>query len=251
MRYSIGFNTPPCDIRNRGNSGAANGGVRGVGRREWRDCVGVKKYADRHPRLGRMKMALYSQCMGGNSQYEAISRYPELFENIRCMCSPLAPSMSAIFQAFPELRGIARFQELIDLELIRAGAFPAAEMTPRLFAADVKMPVFMWQVLEDSWTKNPEDTQKTFDMLGSREKKLFWIEHTTRRFKDGYSWFGRYPEKVIPFLDKVHVTAAAAFPARRRTVFRMAAAGHVTGMPRPDRNGTPGGGQSCASGPDG
>jgi hypothetical protein len=60
----------------------------------------------------------------------------------------------------------------------------------------------MIQVLKDSWTRNPEDAQKTFDLLGSKEKELFWIENTTRRFKDGYNYFGRHPEKVLAFFDK-------------------------------------------------
>ena len=84
-----------------------------------------------------MKAALFSQCMGGNSQYEAISRHPELFANDLCRCSPLVPSMSAVFQAFSELHGVGQYQELIDLQLLKMGAFPAA---------DVKMPVLMWQV---------------------------------------------------------------------------------------------------------
>jgi uncharacterized protein len=32
-----------------------------------------------------MKIGLYSQCTGGNAQYEAIYRHPDLFENILCM----------------------------------------------------------------------------------------------------------------------------------------------------------------------
>ena len=38
--------------------------------------------------------------------------------------------------------------------------------------------------------------------VGSKEKELIWIEGTTRRFKDGYNWFGRYPDKVLSFLAK-------------------------------------------------
>lgn len=196
------YNILTYDIRNHGNSSAANNGICGIGRWEWRDCVGVKKYVDKHPALGKMTVGLFSQCMGGNSQYEAIHRHPELFQNVKCMCSPLVPSMSAIFQAFSELQGVAQYQELIDLELLKMGAFPAADMTPQLFAASIKMPVLMWQVLEDAWTKNPEDAQKTFDLLGSKDKELIWIEGTTRRFKDGYNYFGRYPEKVLGFLEK-------------------------------------------------
>jgi len=53
------------------------------------------------------------------------------------------------------------------------------------------MPVLMVQVLKASWTRNPEDAQKTFDLLASKDKELFGIEGTTKRFKDGYHHFGR------------------------------------------------------------
>jgi hypothetical protein len=149
-----------------------------------------------------MKVALFSQCLGGVSQYAAISKHPELFANVRCMCSPLVPNMSAVFHAFSELQGVGQYQELIDLELLKMDGFPATDMSGQLWAAGVTMPVLMWQVLEDEWTRNPEDAQKTFDRLGSKEKELVWIEGTTRRFKDGYNWFGRHPERVFAFLDK-------------------------------------------------
>jgi pimeloyl-ACP methyl ester carboxylesterase len=197
-----GYNLLTYDIRNHGNSSAANNGISGIGRWEWRDCVGVKKYVDNHPRLSKMTVGLYSQCMGGNSQYEAIARHPELFANVKCMCSPMVPSMSAIFQAFSELQGVAQYQELIDLELLKMGAFPAADMTPQLFASAITMPNLTIQVRDDAWTRNPEDAQKTFDMLGSKDKEMIWVENTTRRFKDGYNYFGRHPEKVLAFFDK-------------------------------------------------
>jgi len=197
-----GYNVLTYDIRNHGNSGAANNGLSGIGQWEWRDCVGVKKFVNNHPKLSKMKVGLYSQCMGGNSQYHAIHRRPELFANVACMCSPMVVSMEAIYSAFSELYGVSQYQELIDFELLKMGAFVAAEMTPHLWAASVKMPVLMVQVLEDEWTRNPEDAQKTFDLLGSRDKELFWIENTRKRFRDGYNYFGRHPEKIIAFFDK-------------------------------------------------
>lgn len=197
-----GYNVLTYDIRNHGNSSAANGGLSGIGCWEWRDCVGVKRYVDAHPKLSKMTVGLYSQCMGGNSQYHAIHRHPELFDNVRCMVSPMVVSMSAIYDAFSELQGIQQYQELIDLELLKMGAFVAAEMTPHHWAARVKMPVLMVQVLEDEWTRNPEDAQKTFDLLGSDDKELFWIKNTKKRFKDGYNHFGRHPETVLSYLEK-------------------------------------------------
>lgn len=200
-----GYNVLAYDIRNHGQSGSANGGMSGIGHWEWRDCVGVKSYVDAHPELGEMTVGLYSQCMGGNSQYHAIHRRPELFENVKCMVSPMLVSMAAIYDAFSELQGVRQYQELIDLELLKMGGCVAAEMTPHLWASAVKMPVLMVQVLEDAWTRNPEDAQTTFDLLGSEEKKLFWIEDTTRRFRDGYNHFGRHPEKVLEFFDRYMV----------------------------------------------
>src|SRR5262245_31742216 len=128
-----------------------------------------------------MRVALFSQCLGGVSQYAAITKDSELFQNVFCMCSPLVPNMPAIFQAFSELQGVAQYQELIELELLKLGGFPAADMAGEIWAHSVTMPVLMWQVLEDAWSKNPEDAQKTFDKLSSKEKELVWVEHTTRR----------------------------------------------------------------------
>jgi hypothetical protein len=50
--------------------------------------------------------------------------------------------------------------------------------------------------------ENPEVAQKTFDLLGSKDKELFWIEGTTRRFKDGYNYFRMHQEKNISLFDK-------------------------------------------------
>jgi hypothetical protein len=46
-------------------------------------------------------------------------------------------------------------------------------------------------------------------MLGSKEKEMIWVENTIRRFKDGYNYLGRYPEKVLDFFDK-HMKSAVA-----------------------------------------
>ena len=73
---------------------------------------------------------------------------------------------------------------------------------PQLFASVITMPNLTIQVRNDAWTKNPEDAQKTFDMLGTKDKEMIWVENTTHRFRDDYNYFGRYPEKVLAFFAK-------------------------------------------------
>ena len=196
-----GYNVLAYDLRNHGTSGVANGGVCGIGRYEWRDCIGVKQYVDSHPELSKMDVALYSQCTGANAQFEAIKKHPELFDNIKCMLAPLPVSMEALMGSFAKLQGVGGYLDLMDFEQIKLGGYPNKEMNPQFFADAVTMPVLMTQVKDDLWTNNPVDGQNTFDLISSDDKALFWIEGTTRRF-DGYNFFGENPQMMLDWFAK-------------------------------------------------
>ena len=199
--HDAGYNILTYDLRNLGRSGMGNNGVCGVGRYEWRDCVGAKRYVDSHPELSRMTVGLLSRCTGGNAQYEAIARFPALFANVRCMVSPMVVSMEAFTRNYANwvVEGAGDFPEILDFEQVNRGGLRNREMTPHLFAGDVKLPTLIAQVKGDRWTED-SDGIKTFELPGSAEKELFWIEGSTRRWV-GYNYFGQHPDKLISWFD--------------------------------------------------
>ena len=162
--------------------------------------MGVKRFVDAHPEMSKMTKGLMSRCPGANAQYEAISRYPELFTDIKAMVSPQPCSMDYPMKVFATAQGVGDFMDVLDEEQNRLGGFSNPDMTPHLFAPNVKIPTLVSQVHHDSWTI-PDDVQTTFDLLGSTEKELLWIEGTTRRF-DGYNYFGQHPEKMLDWFAK-------------------------------------------------
>ena len=46
---------------------------------------------------------------------------------------------------------------------------------------------------------NALETKRGADIA---EKELFWIENTTKRFRDGYNHFGKHPENASGSFDK-------------------------------------------------
>lgn len=55
------------------------------------------------------------------------------------------------------------------------------------------------QVHHDALVK-PSDVQTIYDNIAAKDKKLFWIEGTTRRF-DGYNYFAENPQLMLDWFD--------------------------------------------------
>lgn len=197
--HEAGYNVLTYDMRNHGHSGAANGGVTGYGLFEWRDVAGAQIYVQTHKNLKHMTIGLFNPCAGGDAAMVAMTKRPDLFEDVKAFVCPQPCSARIASEEIAKLQGIGDFVDELDMEQRKVGTFPMSEMTPHKYAANVKVPMYIIQVRDDIWTR-PEDVQTTFDLLTIEDKKLYWVEDTTVRF-DGYNYFGENPETMVEFFD--------------------------------------------------
>lgn len=199
--HDAGYNVLAYDLRNHGQSGAANGGIFTVGQFESRDVIGSISYARSREDTRGMTIGLFSRCVGGNSTMFAMTRRPQVFEGIRCMVSPQPLSSGVALERALERFGIPA-DYIADLEerIRLITSFKLEEFSPVPWAKNVMVPTFLYQVHDDVYTR-PSDVQAMYDNIPIAEKELFWIEGTTRRW-DGYTYFQKDPNRMLEWFDR-------------------------------------------------
>jgi len=193
--HDAGYNIITYDMRNHGRSGSGSGGINAHGTLEYRDVVGSLRYAKSRPDTKDMKTALYSRCLGANSTIVGMHKHPEEFSHIKAMIA-LQPVSPAVFvQTAMENQKIENGVELFDAAYHKRTGYHLAEVWPMEYAKSVTVPTFVSQVRRDFLTKE-SNVQEIYDTISSKDKKLFWIEDTDKRF-EGYNYFGRNPQLVL------------------------------------------------------
>jgi hypothetical protein len=199
--HDAGYNVLAYDLRNFGQSGSANGGIFTVGRFESRDVIGSLDYARRREDTREMKIGLFSRCVGGNATMFAMTRRPEAFQDLRCMVCPQPLSSGIALERGLERLGIpAEYMGDLEERIRLITSFRLDEFSPVPWAKSVRIPTFLYQVRDDLYTR-PSDVQSMFDNIPIAEKKLFWIEGTTRRW-DGYTFFQKDPSQMLEWFDR-------------------------------------------------
>ncbi|GAB2552959.1 alpha/beta hydrolase family protein [Nocardia heshunensis] len=198
--HEAGYNVLTYDARNHGQSGDANGFIFTWGQFESRDVAGSLRYVKSRPDTAAMKVGLLSRCMGANATFVAMNRLPELFADIHALVAIQPISLRAMVERNLEMMGLEDQFDVVDREVQLNLSFTIDEVSPIEDAKSRQIPTFMMQVRDDALTKS-SDVQAIFDAIPVAEKKLFWIEGSTRRW-DGYNYFSEHPEQMIEWFDK-------------------------------------------------
>ncbi|UQA55440.1 alpha/beta hydrolase family protein [Polyangium aurulentum] len=198
--HDAGYNVLAYDLRNFGHSGAANGGIFTVGRFESRDVIGSLSYVRSRRDTRSMTIGLFSRCVGANATMFAMTTHPEVFEGVRCMVAPQPLSCGvALERALARLGIPAEYIDDLEERIRRHTSFRLKDFSPVPWAKNITIPTFLYQVRDDLYT-TPDDVQAMYDNIPTAEKKLFWIEGTSRRW-DGYAYFQKDPRLMLEWFD--------------------------------------------------
>jgi pimeloyl-ACP methyl ester carboxylesterase len=198
--HDAGYNVLTYDLRNFGQSSAANGGMSSSGIFEARDVLGSLSYARTREDTRHMTIGMFSRCLGCSSTFYAMAKDPAAFRDVRCLLGPQPVTMKVIVEHRLAFAGVPaeRVDDLEQRIVLRTG-IDFARRSPQEWAKGVCIPTFLYQVRDDALT-DPSDVQTMFDNIPVVDKRLQWIEGTTARW-DGYLEFQRRPEPMLEWLE--------------------------------------------------
>jgi uncharacterized protein len=199
--HDAGYNILTYDLRNHGLSADANGNVCTSGIFESRDVIGSLNYVRSRSDTRSMTIGLFSRCLGCNSTFQAMSRRPEVFDGVKCLVGVQPVSSGVILERTLELARVPRshFGD-IAAEFKKVTSFTLEEASPASVSKSDVIPSYIYQVRDDAMTR-PSDVQRIFDKIPIKDKELFWIEGSTRRW-DGYAYFAKSPDQILDWLNR-------------------------------------------------
>jgi hypothetical protein len=186
-------------MRNHGRSGTGSGGIVGIGLLEYRDVIGALLYVKSRRETTYMATGLRSVCLGGDSTLVAMNKHPQEFAHIKAMLLLQPVSVRPVVQRLCENAHIENGPEMFEEAIMKRTSFHLDELSPVEHAKAVRVPTLVVQVHDDSITY-PSDVQTIYDNIPVRDKRLLWIEGTSRRF-DGYNYLGEHPEPMIEWFN--------------------------------------------------
>ncbi|MBO9451816.1 hypothetical protein J7426_16195 [Tropicibacter sp. R16_0] len=197
-----GYNVLAYDLRNHGFSAPAQNGGYNPGLFEYKDVLGSLEYVRSNPVTKDMEIHLHSQCLGGNATLAAMRKHPEAFEGVQSMVLIQPISGDALVRKLVKnLRMGKRAYAAFEKHYNEIWGYRIEDSSPQRDAAFISMPTFVVQVRNDAFTYAEEDVQAIYDAIPGDDKKLYWIEDTTQRFR-GYQYFSENPKQMVDWYDQ-------------------------------------------------
>lgn len=193
--HANGYNILAFDFRNCGLSGSANGGLQSNNSFETRDVFGTLAYIRSRPDLADMKLGIFARCMGANVTFRAIDSDPQAFDGVSALVAPLLLSPGAFLETTLESANLEEYADEVDRRFHAITGVSTADGKPSSWAPSVTIPTLTYGVHDDSITR-PSDLEEAYEAIGAKEKSMFWIRDTPRRW-DGYKYFQRHPERIL------------------------------------------------------
>lgn len=192
--HDAGYHILAYDLRNHGFSAPSQNGAYNPNLFEYKDVIGSINYA--RSRFEEMDIHLHSMCLGGNATLVAMRKHPEVFEDIKSMMLIQPISGDALVKRLCKNMWFGdKGYDLFEQKYRELWGFSITDSSPINDAKHVKIPTFVSQVKDDSFTF-ASDVENIYDHIGTASKKLLWIENTKQRFK-GYTYFSEHPEEML------------------------------------------------------
>jgi hypothetical protein len=176
-----------------------SGGVVGIGLLEYRDVIGSMRYSKSRKDTATMKTSMLSVCLGADSTIVAMHKHPEEFQHVHSLIALQPVSIRPLAERANENYGVKNAVEIFEETIRKITGFHVDDLTPIPYAHSVTLPTLVIQVHDDTLTK-PSDVQTIYDKISAKDKRLFWIEGTNRRF-DGYNYLGQHPDLMLDWFN--------------------------------------------------
>lgn len=202
-----GYGVLCFDLRNHGKSGGDHDANQRYGMFEYRDVLGALRYLRERRDTRALQVTLLGLGLGANASLIALAH--EAAElGVRGLVAVQAGSTRPVLARVAARTGLAGRFELFE-QAIQAETWHELDaLSPLPYAPSVRVPTLSVQLRSD-WEPQLRDALALHEALGSKRKKLCWLDTPTRI--DGYAKLIDEPAPLLAWLEG-QATRAARSP---------------------------------------